>query len=93
MMCIRGEAEQLPFLTEIAELGAGVELGSYGLLGIQSEQDWETRVTMHRRSVNNFKAQLQSMVLSLGWNMLTVTTPFEMLFVADWCRSWLYRYR
>jgi hypothetical protein len=34
-VCMRGEPQQLPFLPEIAELGAGIELGSYGILGIQ----------------------------------------------------------
>jgi len=48
MICMSGEAEQLPFLPEIAELGAGIELGSYGLVGIQSEQHWQSRFTLHK---------------------------------------------
>ncbi len=48
MICMKGEAEQLPFLPEIASLGAGIELGSYGLVGIQSEQHWATRVALHQ---------------------------------------------
>jgi len=48
MICMRGEPEQLPFLSEIIELGAGIELGSYGMVGILSEQDWEKRFTMHQ---------------------------------------------
>jgi sugar phosphate isomerase/epimerase len=48
MICMRGEPEQLPFLSEIAELGAGIELGSYGMVGILSERDWETRLTLHK---------------------------------------------
>jgi sugar phosphate isomerase/epimerase len=48
MICLSGEAEQLPCLPEIAELGAGIELGSYGLVGIQSEQHWESRFTLHK---------------------------------------------
>jgi sugar phosphate isomerase/epimerase len=48
MICMSGEAEQLPFLPEIAELGVGIELGSYGLVGIQSEQNWESRFRLHR---------------------------------------------
>ena len=43
-----GEEEQLPFLPEIAKLGVGIELGSYGLVGIQSEQQWEARVRLHQ---------------------------------------------
>jgi hypothetical protein len=39
MICMRGEPEHRPFLPEITELGGGIELGSYGLVGVQSEQD------------------------------------------------------
>ena len=48
MICIRGEADQIPFLPKIAELGAGVELGSYGLIGVQSEEDWKARFSKHQ---------------------------------------------
>jgi sugar phosphate isomerase/epimerase len=48
MICMSGETEQLPFLPEIAELGAGIELGSYGLVGIQSKQQWQSRLTLHQ---------------------------------------------
>lgn len=58
MMCMRGEAEQLPFLTEIAELGAGIELGSYGLIGIRSERDWERRFRLHRAIRNQFQGAI-----------------------------------
>jgi sugar phosphate isomerase/epimerase len=54
MMCLRGEPEQLPFLQEIAELKAGIELGSYGLIGIRSEKDWETRLATHRTIRDQF---------------------------------------
>jgi len=47
MICMRGESEQLPYLSEIAELGAGIELGSYGMIGIRSEHDWESRIALH----------------------------------------------
>jgi sugar phosphate isomerase/epimerase len=47
MICLRGEPEQLPYLPAIAELGAGIELGSYGLVGIRSEQDWQARLRLH----------------------------------------------
>lgn len=57
-MCMRGEPEQLPFLAEIAELGAGIELGSYGMIGIRSEQDWQTRLTLHRAIRNQFQGTL-----------------------------------
>ena len=48
MICIRGEKEELPFLPEIARLGAGIELQKYGLVGVQSERDWETRFALHK---------------------------------------------
>ena len=48
MICMSGEPEQLPFLPEIAELGAGLELGSYGMVGIQSERNWKARFTLQK---------------------------------------------
>ena len=62
MICMAGEPDQLPFLPEIAELGAGVELGSYGMVGIQSEQAWETRFTMHKA----VRAQFQGTIAIHG---------------------------
>jgi sugar phosphate isomerase/epimerase len=58
MICLRGEPEQLLFLPEIAELGAGVELESYGMLGIQSERDWEARFAMHQLVRAQFQGTL-----------------------------------
>lgn len=58
MICLTGEPEQLPFLPEIAALGAGVELGSYGLVGIQSDRDWETRFTLHQALRAQFQGAL-----------------------------------
>ena len=58
MICLTGEPEQLPFLPEIAGLGAGVELGSYGLFGIQSDRDWETRFTLHQAIRLQFQGAL-----------------------------------
>ena len=54
MICIRGEPEQLPFLPDIIKLGAGIELGSYGIIGIQSERNWETRFTLHKAICDQF---------------------------------------
>jgi sugar phosphate isomerase/epimerase len=48
MICMIGESDQLPYLPEIAALGAGIELGSYGLVGIQSEQHWVSRFGLHQ---------------------------------------------
>lgn len=55
MLCLTGEEEQLPFLPEIATLGAGIELGSYGLIGVRSEQDWQTRLARHRAVRDQFQ--------------------------------------
>jgi sugar phosphate isomerase/epimerase len=62
MICLRGEPEQLPFLPEIAALGAGIELGSYGLVGIQSERDWDTRFSLHQA----LRAQFQGPIALHG---------------------------
>jgi sugar phosphate isomerase/epimerase len=58
MICLTGEPDQLPFLPEIAALGAGIELGSYGLVGIQSDRDWETRFTLHQAVRLQFQGAL-----------------------------------
>jgi sugar phosphate isomerase/epimerase len=62
MICMRGEPDQLPFLPEIAGLGAGIELGSYGLVGIRSERDWQTRFTLHQA----VRAQFQGTIALHG---------------------------
>jgi sugar phosphate isomerase/epimerase len=62
MICMRGEPEELPFLPDIAELGAGLELQSYGMLGIRSERDWETRFTLHKA----IRAQFQGTIAVHG---------------------------
>ena len=58
MLCLNGEPEQLPFLPEIAELGAGIELGSYGLVGVLSEQAWENRFALHKAVRTRFQGTL-----------------------------------
>ena len=55
MICLRGEAEHLPYLQEITALEAGIELGSYGMVGIKSERDWNERLTTHA----SFRAEFQ----------------------------------
>ncbi len=55
MICISGEPDQLPFLPEIAGLGAGIELGGYGMSGIQSERAWETRLAWHQAVRRQFQ--------------------------------------
>ena len=58
MLCINGEPDQLPFLPEIAALGAGIELGTYGLVGVQSEPDWENRLALHQVVRSQFQGTL-----------------------------------
>ncbi|HOQ97981.1 MAG TPA: sugar phosphate isomerase/epimerase family protein [Anaerolineae bacterium] len=58
MICLTGESEQLAFLPEIATLGAGIELGSYGLTGVRSERDWEARLTLHKAVRAQFRGTL-----------------------------------
>lgn len=58
MISIRGEPEQLPFLPEIVELGAGIELGSYGLIGIRSKRDWQARFALHQALREQFGGAL-----------------------------------
>ena len=52
----------LPYLPEIAALGAGIELGSYGLVGVQSERNWETRFRLHQA----VRAQFQGTIAIHG---------------------------
>jgi len=54
MICMRGNPDQHEFLPEITEIGAGIELGSYGLVGIQSEQNWKDRLSMHKSTCDKF---------------------------------------
>ena len=55
MICLSGEPEQLPFLPEIVGLGAGIELGSYGMVGVRSERDWKSRLALHKAVRAQFK--------------------------------------
>jgi sugar phosphate isomerase/epimerase len=58
MICIRGEPEQVPFLPEIEALGVGIELGSYGLMGIRSQRDWEERFALHKAIIARFRGAI-----------------------------------
>jgi sugar phosphate isomerase/epimerase len=58
MLCMSGQPDQLRFLPEIAELGAGIELESYGMVGIQSERHWETRFTLHKAVCAQFQGTI-----------------------------------
>ncbi len=84
MICMRGEPEQLPFLTEIAELGAGIELGSYGMIGIALNGTGKRGSHCTRLSVPNLRAPLRYTVLSPGFNKLTSITLSGMPSIADW---------
>ncbi len=58
MICLQGEAEQHAYLPEISNLGAGIELGSYGLVGIKSWQDWKARFAKHKAIADKFQGKL-----------------------------------
>lgn len=58
MICMRGEQEEVSFLPEIARLGAGIELQSYGMIGVQSEQAWERRVALHKAIRTHFSGTI-----------------------------------
>ena len=66
MMCMRGKSEQLSFLKEITELGTGIELGSYGVIGIRPEQNWETRFAMHGTVRNLFQGTMATPYAPMG---------------------------
>ena len=77
MMCMTGEPEELPFLPEIAGLGAGIELGSYGLVGISLTSIGKRVWHCTRRSAPGSKARLPSMARSSAWSMAISTTLSE----------------
>jgi sugar phosphate isomerase/epimerase len=58
MICMHGEREQTAYLQEIERLGSGIELGSYGLVGVRSQQEWEDRVSTHRAIAADFKGKV-----------------------------------
>ena len=58
MICMTGEPEMLSYLPAIAALGAGIELGSYGLVGVQSERNWGTRFKLHQAIRAQFQGTL-----------------------------------
>jgi hypothetical protein len=73
MLCMRGEPAQIPYLEEIARLGVGIELGSYGLVGIHSEADWEQRVQTPPGRQERFRACWRYGPF-LGWILPTPIT-------------------
>lgn len=58
MICLRGTPAQFAFLSEIIELKAGIELGSYGMVGVQSEQDWKDCFTRHKAISADFSGMI-----------------------------------
>jgi sugar phosphate isomerase/epimerase len=58
MICMNGEPQDKHFLREIAGLGCGIELQSYGMLGVKSRQDWETRLFLHKAFREQFNGSL-----------------------------------
>lgn len=58
MVCLDGETDQLSYISEIADLGAGIELGSYGLIGARSKKDWDSKIEKHVKIVNKFPGKV-----------------------------------
>ncbi len=54
MICLSGEAEQLGYLPDISALSAGIELGSYGMVGVLSKRHWEERLMLHKALRSRF---------------------------------------
>ncbi|MGD0918283.1 MAG: sugar phosphate isomerase/epimerase [Thermodesulfobacteriota bacterium] len=57
-ICFQGDPEQRPFLSRISSLKAGLELQSFGRKGIQSQQEWDYRLTLHREVIKIFQGPL-----------------------------------
>jgi sugar phosphate isomerase/epimerase len=58
MINMTGDAEEAAYLPQVEALGAGVELGSYGLAGVRSPEEWVRRVAMHRAVREQFAGRL-----------------------------------
>ncbi|MBL8026213.1 MAG: sugar phosphate isomerase/epimerase [Fibrobacteres bacterium] len=58
MICLRGDDDQLPYIKEIESLGAGIELGSYGMHGIQSADLWNEKEERHLKIAESFKGRI-----------------------------------
>ena len=58
MVSLRGEIDEHSYLSEIADLGAGIELGGYGLIGVRSQKDWDSRIEKHILLVNKFPGKV-----------------------------------
>ncbi len=58
MLCLQGEPEDMKYLHEIKKLGVGIELESYGIIGVQSEENWNKRFQQHQIVVDNFYGKI-----------------------------------
>lgn len=58
MICMGGDPEQHEHIPNIEALGAGVELQSYGLVGIRAQKEWEKRFEYHKRFTGQFHGPL-----------------------------------
>ena len=54
MMCTVGEPEVLPYLLQLRKMGAGIELGGFGLRGVRSEQEWQACLERHLGTKTQF---------------------------------------
>lgn len=58
MVCLSGAPKERAMLPELARLGCGIELQSYGLVGIRSEAAWDERRRLHAELARGFTGAL-----------------------------------
>jgi sugar phosphate isomerase/epimerase len=58
MICLNGDPEHLELVPELQALGLGVELQSYGLIGIKSPEEWNRRFACHSEFLKHFHGPL-----------------------------------
>ncbi|MBN1879085.1 sugar phosphate isomerase/epimerase [bacterium] len=58
LICGRGKPEERDIIPRLLQLDIGMELQSYGLEGIVSEQEWKTRFQSHRQFRDDFPGLL-----------------------------------
>ncbi len=58
MICLNGDPQHLDLVHELHALGLGVELQSYGLIGIKSEAEWSKRLACHVEFLKHFRGPL-----------------------------------
>lgn len=57
MISMRGSVDEQIYLNEIATLGSGIELGSYGLIGVKSQEEWDLKFKDHKKIAEIFNGK------------------------------------